>query len=76
MKINPNPFKDQIFIDFDKKEGYQISVYNSVGEQIKVFSSQGLKMIVDIGDQPSGLYFIAIRDTDSRNNKTFKVVKL
>ena len=80
IKIFPNPFLANISIEFQdasKRQPYQVSMYNSVGQQ--VFDSKQLidkVFTIDIDEELSGIYFIYIRDESGELMVYEKLMKL
>jgi len=79
MEIYPNPANDQLnitLVDF-KNDNYQISLINLLGQQVisEGFMSSGSQMnwTFDLGNVPSGSYFLEIRN-ESGQNYTEKVI--
>lgn len=69
----PNPFSNQISLQFKKIDDYQINLYNTLG--VKLFSKQihSDKEELTLNNLPIGLYFLSL----SGNNNTFtiKIIK-
>jgi hypothetical protein len=72
IKIYPNPFSDQLFIENDEDNEITIEIYNIIGE--KTFTNRmNLKKVI-IGDLLSkGVYLVKL--TDGKNEANRKIVK-
>jgi len=78
ITIYPNPFTDEVFIDFEEINGEAtIYIYNIQGQQ--VYSSVNdhwpqTRVTIDLSDMPSGLYIVNV----IYNNTTIKkkIIKL
>jgi hypothetical protein len=71
--IYPNPTSDVINVKFDKAdeaENHQIQVMDNIGRVLMNVTTENNEVVVDLSNQPAGLYFISI-DT----GESFKVVK-
>lgn len=81
IQVFPNPFVDAIYVSFkskvDNDNHFKISVFNNVGQLVKVESvSQDLFYTgyrVVIPNLPTGVYFMQI--SSSKVNEYFKIVK-
>lgn len=73
-RIYPNPTASSVQIDLNRAVK-EITLYNMLGEAIHTISAkQSLKYQLDLSSYPSGIYFIAIKDDQSRI-QTKRVVK-
>jgi len=80
FSVYPNPASDQIIIDlsFDQKINTKIELFNLVGQQVKQsFELVGndFRTIVNIGDLPSGSYFVKVTTDGSSFSKKLIIVK-
>jgi hypothetical protein len=76
VKVYPNPFKDNISIEFDEKmpDNLQVRIINQTGSVVMEFQSAGLSVSADLGLLPPGSYILMI---DGRGRKIRKhLVKL
>ncbi len=62
FKVYPNPAKDKITVEVNKKTIKSISLYDVTGR--KIIASD--KNILDVSDLDKGLYFIHINTTDNQ----------
>jgi len=64
VNVHPNPFRNELFIDFEDMQGDAlINVYNLQGQIVhssSVYLSGAVRHKLDIGDQPSGIYVVQI----------------
>lgn len=79
IKLAPNPFVNQVNLDFNIK-GYQklnVDVFEMTTGN-RVFSSQGLQagMPVSLGELSSGTYIIKVTSNDHKIVQQFKMVKM
>lgn len=56
IKVYPNPFKENIFIDTEMVD-YQITIFNQNGQTIKTFQNESN---LELAELPSGVYFLGI----------------
>jgi len=80
FSVYPNPASDQITIDlvFDQKINTKIELFNLVGQQVKQsFELVGndFKTTVNIGDLPSGSYFVKVTTDGSSFSKKLIIAK-
>ena len=81
IQVLPNPFVDAVYITFkskiDNDNHFKISVFNSVGNLVKVTSVfQDLfysRFKLPLSELPSGLYFMHINS--NKVNEVFKIIK-
>lgn len=61
IKISPNPFSDKFTIEIpaDMNEG-EISVSNSIGQEILKQPLTERISVLDLGKFPSGIYFVKL----------------
>ena len=62
--IQPNPTNGEIAIT--GKDLKKAEVFNSVGQQVVSAQCQGERLTFDLGNQPAGLYFVSVTDTNGR----------
>ena len=62
--IQPNPTNGEIAIT--GKDLKKAEVFNSVGQQVVSAQCQGDRLTFDLGNQPAGLYFVSVTDTNGR----------
>lgn len=65
INIFPNPVNNQLTIDFEIPDNYQITLYNSIGQTIQKLDINST-IVFNLGGLPSGLYLIKI--TNSKNH--------
>ena len=80
FSVYPNPASDQITIDlvFDQKINTKIELFNLVGQQVKQsFEIVGndFRTTVNIGDLPSGSYFVKVTTDGSSFSKKLIIAK-
>jgi len=80
FSVYPNPASDQITIDlvFDQKINTKIELFNLVGQQVKQsFELVGndFRTTVNIGDLPSGSYFVKVTTDGSSFSKKLIIAK-
>jgi len=76
IEVFPNPTIDIININFDIIGNYSVSIINNSG---KIVSTKGVynsnKLLLNLKNFTSGLYYILIKTIDKKQYKTFKLVK-
>lgn len=76
IRVYPNPVIDKLVIDLGTKEhssGKIFSLYNIQGKLLQARSLQVTSTSITLSNYPDGLYVIVVGD--SKNNKTFKILK-
>jgi hypothetical protein len=72
ITIFPNPNQGQFQIAVNSDKIADITVFNSLGQQLKNVS--GLYQIdIDLGNQPKGMYFVTVKVGDKTYNDKFLV---
>ncbi|HIC31951.1 MAG TPA: T9SS type A sorting domain-containing protein [Flavobacteriaceae bacterium] len=71
VKVYPNPFKDQITINYKNRELSEISIYNIIGQEQK-FTCQktGNILTLDLSHLSNGLYVLKIDSVSKKIIKT------
>ena len=72
VSIYPNPIQDFVKINSDLSI-IELSVYNELGQIIKVLNPQNTMVELDFSNQPDGIYFFKIQTFESI--ETFKILK-
>ncbi len=73
VKIYPNPFSENIFIENSSKENLDISISNGFGQIISKMKMRTDKMTVDLSTMKPGVYiFTIINQSDKTTTKLIK----
>ena len=72
FRIFPNPASDYIEIDFENQTAQSIDITNILGEKIYTGFVNGNKIVLNVADYASGIYFINLNFPDSV--KTQKII--
>jgi len=79
LEIRPNPSDGQFILSFkSKSEHIKISIFNTLGSEIKVLTNQQFttgthSMRFDLNDAPAAAYFVRIQNRTRQ--KTLRVIK-
>lgn len=76
--IRPNPFKDNISIDFkNNAHNLNVTVRNLTGKLIKEtnLNSNNLSANFDLADLDEGIYIMSIEDNETHNVSHHKIIK-
>jgi Secretion system C-terminal sorting domain len=73
IRIAPNPVQDIFSLIDDNELVEEISIYNLIGRQMKVYRSVESGQRFNIGDLPDGIYLVRLF---SRNGNTLKTLRL
>lgn len=79
IKLAPNPFVNQLTIDFSVGGYQQLNIeVVEISTGISVFSKQGLVAgsAIDLGQLSSGTYIVRVSSADAKLAEQFKVIKL
>ena len=71
LTLHPNPTTDQITIELEQNDNFQISVYNQNGRLILTERNTN---VVSFNDYPSGLYLIIVEQNGQRWSR--KIIKM
>jgi hypothetical protein len=75
IKLFPNPFKADFFIEFEKEQkSLIISLFNNYGQEIKTTKLKDTKLYQIEINGPSGFYFIKVTD-ENRAVRFYKIIK-
>ena len=81
LNIYPNPSSENISISFSKSElsNLSISIFNSMGEEVKYFDTKELSGKSSINfsseDLPAGVYYCTLDIGNNKNTKSFVLVR-
>lgn len=70
----PNPVSDVINFHNGNDDGFDIVIFNQLGAQVKVASSNTADCKVLVSDLPSGIYFAQIQSQNSKLNVVKKII--
>lgn len=73
LSTHPNPFTNQLHIQLDATESYQIEVFNSTGQIVFSEFRRDDLLLIDSSKWPSGIYFIKYQSDTTE--ETIKCVK-
>ena len=71
VRVYPNPFTENFMINSDIIIDYKL--FNSLGEVIISARTNQHQTIVNISDQPNGIYFLQLNS--EQKSKTIKLIK-
>jgi len=77
VRIYPNPFAENVMLEFEDevKEKITVTVLDLLGNTVFSATEQNTrKVILDLGDQSSGIYFIRVND--GRGSRIYKAIKI
>ncbi len=74
IQIYPNP-TDELFKLEGKIRNYKIDIFNYAGILVQTIIASKNSLIVNIGNLPSGVYFLKLTDMSSNQNIFEKIVK-
>lgn len=76
VKLYPNPAKDQVSLAFSASDvDFSYEVINQLGQSVLAKRTGTTKVTIDLQDLPSGLYFVAIQNTESNAISNLKFIK-
>lgn len=73
FKIYPNPFENDIILEFKNEVPKEVIFYNALGQKVISLKPNELTFTIDFKNQNSGIYFVKL-DFDSKT-ETFKLIK-
>lgn len=79
LQVFPNPFSDYFNVKFDAQDDwYRVSVFNSIGSELKVITNQQFsrgthELKIPSHDLVSGIYFVRV--AGKKSQKTVRVIK-
>ena len=78
-QVHPNPFWDRIFLETSPEilpEDLTITINNQLGQVVSVETTAGIQFLeCNLGNLPSGVYFIQVREKQSQRMETLRIVK-
>jgi hypothetical protein len=73
VNVYPNPFKDDLLLEFNDESKRMINVFNSQGSLIYSTETNSNNIKLDLGSLNSGIYFVQTMDMDGSSVK--RIVK-
>ncbi|MEZ4852988.1 T9SS type A sorting domain-containing protein [Flavobacterium sp.] len=73
FKIYPNPFENDVFLDFENEIPKEVVFYNTLGQKILKVVPTSLSTKIDFKNHNSGIYFVKL-NFDSKT-ETLKLIK-
>ena len=73
FNVYPNPFSDQLTLEFDKHSNYQIKVFDLIGKELMMMNVVGSSHVLSTSHLPAGVYVIQVRSEDRTG--TQKLIK-
>ena len=74
LLVYPNPFNNELTINYELENNTAtLAIYNLVGEQIKTQTITQKTTVIDLDNEPNGIYLVTITDGTTRISK--KVLK-
>lgn len=74
VTLYPVPASNELFVEMDTIEDYTFTVYNSVGQQIKLNATQvGNKVSFDVQHLNNGVYFLQFENGQTKDSRRFVV---
>lgn len=74
IKTWPNPFNDQLNIEFFDQQAYELAIFNNLGQLILERNGTDKLIRIDTGKLSGGMYLLRLKL--KKGVKTFKLVKL
>ncbi len=77
LKLYPNPTRDVFNIEFNSPTASEVSIYNINGQQVMKEYITDLKKQanINVSALTRGIYFVKIKDMNTRKEKSLKLVK-
>ena len=76
VKAYPNPTASVLHIHFSEPQNYQIQIFDMLGKELMLRQSTNTSnYALDVTKLQAASYVVLIKNTDSRQFKTFRIVK-
>lgn len=69
----PNPFNDNLNVEFGNYEEKQITIYNSLGQVVMNLTTSDAKLVLETGDFTNGVYMMQV--TSGNDSKVIRMIK-
>ncbi len=76
LRVAPNPVQDYFSIIDDNEIVEEVTIYNMIGKQMKVFKSVDTGLRYNISDFPDGIYIIRLLSKNGNTLKTLRINKV
>ncbi len=73
FRVYPNPFEDDVVLEFENEIPKEVNVYNALGQNIIKVQPTQLATKIDFKNHNSGIYFVKLDFVS--NTETFQLVK-
>jgi len=71
--IYPNPFSDRITLENDRKEKFDLTIINSLGQVVRKMKITSINEAIDVSELNYGIYLLRINDNEI--TRTIKLIK-
>jgi len=76
VQLYPNPATDFVNLSFSKVGMYEISIYDTLGKKVKTFPiSVSNRQRIVLGELPNAIYFILIKNENTKEFISYKLIK-
>ena len=76
LEIYPNPATNFINLNFPNADNYEVEIFNLLNESVGLYqTSNGISQSIDLSHLTNSVYLMRIKNTDTREYKSFKIVK-
>lgn len=75
IRVYPNPVIDELTIETESKDHFDIQISNSSGLMIYQTALTSNYLKIPFSDKPAGLYLITLRNRTTQKENTFKIIK-
>ncbi len=75
ITVSPNPFADQVQIDFDYNGPTNIAIINNQGQVIRSIMTDSNRNSINLKELNAGMYIIQINDMSGRTIASEKIIK-
>lgn len=74
IKVFPNPFRNEVFIQYESSKDFNIQLINSSGQIVRNINKSELLNTINLGSLCSGVYLLNVISPEL--NQTIKILKL
>ena len=75
IAVYPNPFQQTVTVKIENEEASSYEIYNCLGELIKTGLINKSELLLDLGSNAEGIYYLILRKEDKivLNHKLIKL---
>ncbi|MCD6367346.1 MAG: T9SS type A sorting domain-containing protein [Bacteroidales bacterium] len=75
FQLFPNPTTGNLYVSFSKSVNGKLSVFNQLGNLVKIVKISSLRQVINLENLPQGVYFVRFADNTTQVTQRIVLVK-